>query len=311
MIGYHPVGTSLVQLVPAHHVYLRLLQRVDFGFVRPLVAPFYSAIGRPSLDPVVFVKLLLVQHLENITSDRKLVELASLHLGIRAFLGYELAQLLPSHSTISRTRQRLPLAFFETCFTYVVGLCVQQGLVSGHAQVVDSAYLKANASMSSLQPKRALWLAHEADPAAAASSTRLLASAARLQQLRRLQTTLLQAAPTKAGQLFSNFTHYSPADPEARIAYKIGKPRQLAYRASVSVDAAQHIITHIQADLADGRDSRYLLSLVETTQQRLLGWGLRLQNVVADAGYSSGKNYAQLESRGLVGFIPPHGKYQV
>jgi transposase len=88
MLGYHPVGTSLVKLVPAHHVYLRLLQRVDFGLVRPLVAPFYSAIGLPSLDPVVFIKLLLVQHLENITSDRKLVELASLHLGIRAFLGY-------------------------------------------------------------------------------------------------------------------------------------------------------------------------------------------------------------------------------
>jgi hypothetical protein len=84
----------------------------------------------------------------------------------------------------------------------------------------------------------------------------------------------------------------------------------LAYRASVSVDAAQHVITHIQSDLADGRDSRYLLPLVDTTQQRLLGWGLRLQNVVADAGYSSGENYAQLESWGLRGFIPPSGKYK-
>ena len=99
MLGFYPLGTSLVKFVPAHHVYLRLLQRIDFGFVRPLVAPCYSAIGRPSLDPVVFVKLLLVQHLENITSDRKLVELASLHVGIRAFLGYEVSQPLPSHST--------------------------------------------------------------------------------------------------------------------------------------------------------------------------------------------------------------------
>jgi transposase len=110
--------------VPAHHVYLQLLQRVDFSFMRPLVALFYSAIGRPSLDPVVFVKLLLVQHLENITPNCKLVELASLHLGIRAFLGYEFAQPLPSHSTISRTRQRLPVTIFKACFTHVVGLCV-------------------------------------------------------------------------------------------------------------------------------------------------------------------------------------------
>jgi transposase len=156
MLGYHPVGTSLVRLVPAHHVYLRLLQRIDFGFVRPLVAPFYSAIGRPALDPVVFLKLLLVQHLENITSDRKLVELASLHIRIRASLGYELTHPLPSPSTICRTRQRLPVAVFEACFMQVVGLCVQQGLVSGHTQVIDSAYIKANASRSRLQPNRLL-----------------------------------------------------------------------------------------------------------------------------------------------------------
>jgi hypothetical protein len=128
--------------------------------------------------------------------------------------------------------------------------------VSGHTQVVDSAYIKANASMSGLKPKRDLWLAEEARPSEKASPTRLLASAARLQQLRRLQATILVAAPTKSGQLFSNFTDYIPADPEARIAYKMGKPRQLAYRASVSVDAAHQIITYIQADLADGSESR-------------------------------------------------------
>ncbi|MGI4742129.1 MAG: transposase [Janthinobacterium lividum] len=92
MPGFYPVGTSLVKFVPAHYVYLRLLQRIDFGFVRPLVAPFYSDIGRLSLDPVVFVKLLLVRHLKNSASDRKLVELASLHVGISAFLGYEVSQ---------------------------------------------------------------------------------------------------------------------------------------------------------------------------------------------------------------------------
>jgi len=73
--------------VPAHHFDQQLLQTIDFSFVRPLFAPFYSASGWPSLDPVVFVKLLLVGYLENITSSRKLLELAQLHPGIRAFLG--------------------------------------------------------------------------------------------------------------------------------------------------------------------------------------------------------------------------------
>ncbi|WP_239691867.1 transposase [Hymenobacter coccineus] len=210
---------SLVKLVPAHHFYQRLLQRINFSFVRPLVAPFYSAIGRPALDSVVFVKLLLVQHLENITSDRKLVELANLHLGIRAFLGYELAQPLPSHRTISRTRQRLPVAVFEACFTQVVGLCVQQGWVSGHTQVVDSAYIKANASMSRLQAKRSREAAVVTTTLGPAKAPPVTASTERLRHIQRFQAASRKAGPNKPGQLVRNLTHYHPTDPEARVAF--------------------------------------------------------------------------------------------
>lgn len=310
MLGFHPVATSLVKLVPAHHFYQRLLQRVDFSFVRPLVAPFYSAGGRPSLDPVVFVKLLLVGHLENITSDRKLLELAHLHLGIRAFLGYDLAQPLPWHSTVSRTRQRLPVAIFETCFTHIVGLCIEKGLVSGHTQVLDSAYIKANASMSRLRPKLSRWSAAGNAAGATPQPPPITASADRLQHIQRFHAAIRKAGPNKPGQLVSNLTHYSPADPDARVAFKTGKPRQLAYLASVSVDAAQHVITHIHADLADSRDSRYLLAIVDTTRQRLKTFGVVMSTVVADAGYSSGENYEQLEARGLTSYIAAHGKYK-
>lgn len=94
------------------------------------------------------------------------------------------------------------------------------------------------------------------------------------------------------------------------MAFKTGKPRILAYLASVGVDAARHVITHIHADLADWRDSRYLLAVVEATQQRLQTFGLHLSSVVADAGYCSGENYEQLEARGLTGYIPAHGMYK-
>lgn len=114
MLGYHSSSTSLIKLVPARHFYQQLLKEVDFSFIRPLFEPSYSVTGRPSIDPVVFVKLLLVSHFENISSDRKLLELAALHLGIRSFLGYSLEQPLPWHSTISRTRKRIPVSVFET-----------------------------------------------------------------------------------------------------------------------------------------------------------------------------------------------------
>ncbi|QKG54998.1 transposase [Hymenobacter sp. BRD67] len=128
--------------------------------------------------------------------------------------------------------------------------------------------------------------------------------------LQRFQAAIRKVGPTKPGQLVSNLTHYSPSDPDARVAFKTGKARILAYTASVSVDAARHVITHSHADLADRRDSRYLLAIVEATQQRLQTFGLRMSLVVADAGYCSGENYEQLEARGLTGYIPAHGMYK-
>ena len=82
------------------------------------------------------------------------------------------------------------------------------------------------------------------------------------------------------------------------------------YGCQLAPALASYPTPFFHACLADGRDSLYLLALVEATQQRLRRWGLRLHNVVADAGYGSGENYAQLESRGLMGYIPPHGGYK-
>ena len=164
--------------------------------------------------------------------------------------------------------------------------------------------------MSRLERKPAIWSSETASALGKPNAPRLTASEERIKHIHRFHATIRKAAPNKAGQLLSNLTHYSPTDPDARIAVKTGKPRQLAYMASVSVDAAQHVITHIQAGSADRRDSRNLLSIVDTTQTRLTSFGMSMSNIVADAGYSSGENYEHLEDRGLTGYIPPHGKYK-
>ncbi|WP_240625705.1 transposase [Spirosoma pollinicola] len=176
--------------------------------------------------------------------------------------------------------------------------------------MIDSAYIKANASMSRQKRKPAIWSSETTSSLSKPNAPRLTASADRLQHIHRFHKNIKKAAPNKTGRLFSNLTHYSPTDPDARIAFKTGKPRQLAYMTSVSVDASQHVITHIQAGSADRRDSRNLIPIVDTTQTRLAGFGILMSNVVADAGYSSGENYEHLEDRGLIGYIPPHGKYK-
>lgn len=110
--------------------------------------------------------------------------------------------------------------------------------------------------------------------------------------------------------MLSNKTHYSPTDPEARIFLKPGKAGALNYLCSLAVDTAQSVISHVQADFTDSRDSVYLPTLTQRVQQRLTANDLWLQELLADAGYSTGSNYAFLEQRGITPWIPVFGKYK-
>ena len=94
----------LSERVPPHNLYRRLAELVDWDFLYEETRARYSHTGQPSLDPVVFFKLVLVGRLENLVSDRRLVEHCALRLDILFFLGYEMDEELPWHSTVSRTR---------------------------------------------------------------------------------------------------------------------------------------------------------------------------------------------------------------
>ena len=102
----------------------------------------------------------------------------------------------------------------------------------------------------------------------------------------------------------SNKTHYSPTNLEARISVKPGKARALNYLCSLAVDTAHGLITHVQADLADSRDSLHLPRLLTGLQQRLRTHELTLRDLLADAGYANGSNYALLEQQCVTAWIP-------
>lgn len=126
---------------------------MDLDYLYPLTMGYYGESGHKSIDSAVFFKLCPVGYLENIISDRKLIDHCSLRLDILYFLGYDIDEELPWHSTISRTRQLFPEDVFESVFIKVFGMCVEKGMVSGHTQAIDSAPVKANASMDSLELK--------------------------------------------------------------------------------------------------------------------------------------------------------------
>lgn len=254
-------------------------------------------------------------YLENIISDRRLIEHCSLRLDLLYFLGYQIDDPLPWHSTLSRTRQLYPASLFEALFNQVFRLCVEKGMVTGHTQAIDSAPVKANASMDSLllkQPANSvkthlmkltiengdrLALMLPAEKNNDKPEQFISAPDHQLKQVEKHQVNLI-SAPGSLGskhekaRLLSNKTHYSPADPDARISVKPGKARKLNYRCSLAADTAQGVISHVQADFADGRDSQYLSQLTMQLQARLKENQLPLQDLLADAGYANGSNYA-------------------
>src|SRR3954453_9932521 len=144
---------SLEELVPKDNFYRRLQRTVDLSFVRELVGDRYASGGRPSVDPVVFFKLQLVLFLEDLRSERQLMEVAADRLSIRWYLGYDLHESLPDHSSLTRIRQRYGLEIFRRFFEEIVELCIEAGLVWGEELFFDSTKVRANADVDSLHSR--------------------------------------------------------------------------------------------------------------------------------------------------------------
>ncbi|WP_210521693.1 transposase [Hymenobacter terricola] len=313
------VRFRLSERVPRHNLYRRLAERVDWTFLYEEPRGLYSHTGQPSLDPVVFFKLVPVGRLENLVSDRRLVEPCALRLDILSFLGCEVEEALPWHSPVSRPRQLLPAAVFERLFDHVFAPCVARGLVAGERQAVDSAPVKANASLETVLEKGATGpgspLLAPDEAAAVPAVSVVTAPAHQLRNLAAHQARLaahsgVPGSPHEKARLLSNKTHYSPTDPDARISLKPGKARALNYRCGLALDTANGVISHVQADFADRRDRRHPPRLLTGLQRRLRVHALRLRHLLADAGYANGANYALLEARHITAWTPVFGPYK-
>jgi transposase len=149
-------AVTLEELVPPDHFYRRLERTIDLGFVRDLVRDAYADIGRPSIDPVVFFKLQLILFFEDLRSERQLMQVVADRLSLRWYLGYDLSEPLPDHSSLSRIRQRYGLDVFRRFFETIVEQCIAAGLVWGQELYLDATKVAANAALASLQPRFAV-----------------------------------------------------------------------------------------------------------------------------------------------------------
>lgn len=322
------VTIQLSERVPQENFYRQLKDVLDLNFLYLSTQKYYGCEGQQSIDPIVFFKLILVGYFENLNSDRKIIAHCSMRLDILYFIDYGIDEELPWHSTLSRTRALYGEEVFKELFRKVLSLCVSKGMVSGKRQAIDSAYIKANASLDSLAEKEVLEDGvHYTDELNETDESKSVTEQKKkeVERHHKWKEREYKGQPghkeKKVEELdeygniirpkyLSNHTHYSKTDPDARISVKPGKPRQMNYSAQTCVDTKTHVITNIMADYSDKRDSQSLMEAIEQTRKNLQENELKLEEVLADTGYSSGSSLRYLKENGITAYIPNFGQYK-
>ena len=146
------IFVDIESLIPETHLLRKIERMVSFDFIYDLLAPYYPATGRPSVDPVSMFKMLLIGYLYGIKSERRLVEEVQLNIAYRWFCGFELDDTIPNHSTFSKTRTRKwqQSSLFQKAFYEIVKQCIDSGLDCKHGILTGVDVYSANEKESVL-----------------------------------------------------------------------------------------------------------------------------------------------------------------
>src|SRR5712691_11803028 len=287
----------LDELVPEDCRYRRLDRLVDWSFVRDAASPYYTDdVGRPSIDPIVLVKLMIAAALEGIGSTRELCRVASLRLDLRRFLGYGFHERLPVHQTLSQaqTRRFVEGALFERLFLRSLDLCKQHGLVEGSHLSVDGFHAEANAALASLRASLALVAVDEPgaeEPAEAGPPP---------SGPPQLSLAEPRSGPTPKRRS-SNQTSVSRTDRDAKLRGKPGQRPHLVFRGQVAVDPKARCVVALLGEEADGYEGDALDPILDRARFACP----ELASVAADSGFAAERVWRGVERRGLVAYIPP------
>lgn len=289
----------LDELVPVEDRLRRIDAAVDWGFVRAEAAPYYATdVGRPSIDPIVLVKLMLVGALEGIGSMRELLRVAALRVDIRRFLGYGFTERLPVHQTIShaQTRRFVDAQLFERLFLRSVALCRGHGLIDGTHLSVDGFHVEANAALASLRASL------EPVPAADAGEDEPSGAQPPERPDERPQLSLAEprSGPTPRRRS-SNATSTSLTDPDAKLRGKPGQRPHLVHRGQVAVDPQARCVVACLGERADGHEGDALAPIADRARFACP----RLESVGADQGFAAERVWGAMAERGLEAFVPP------
>lgn len=333
-------NVSLEALVPVDHFYRHLERTLDLSFVREFVQETYAGKGRPSIDPVVFFKLQLVMFFEGLRSEHQLMRHAADRLSVRWYVGYDLNEPLPDHSSLTRIRERYGVDVFRRFFEQIVEQCQQAGLVWGKELYFDGTKVLANASTTSVKPRFAVeaHLAHlfapEAEEGAAqegqmhtqeepapsepmpqevtATPTPLPISLQQeayeeLKQQNEARHDWIEEHGAQDRRVTSKWYHrvadlrVSTTDPDASLMLtKDGA--HLGYHTHYVVDGGKaRIILHVLVTPSEVMDNQPMLDLLWRVRFR---WKLWPRQITGDTKYGTAENIMAIEQQGIRAYVP-------
>jgi len=286
---------------PGHAFYDRLnelLTEADFDrFVEDLCQPHYAhEIGRPSLPPGTYFRMLFIGYFEGIDSQRGIAWRCADSFSLRAFLAVPFNEASPDHSSLTKIRQRLPEVVHERVFAHVLALAHEKNLLKGKTVGVDSTTLEANAAMRAIVRKDTgedykAYLKRLAKEAGIANPT---------------DEELIRFDRKRKDKATSNTEWESATDGDSRIAKMKDGRTHLAYKAEHAVDLDSGLVLAAGIHSADTGDTATLVDSVLRTQVNLVRAGLEIdvEEVVADKGYHKAEVLGECQEWGWRTYIP-------
>jgi transposase len=248
---------------PASHPFYerlnRLLEECGFDeFVEDACRAFYAPqMGRPSLTPGIYFRLLMIGYFEGIDSERGIAWRAADSLGIRAFLGISLNESVPDQTTISRTRRLIDIETHQTVFSWILSILAEHGLLRGKTIGIDATTLEANAALRSIVRKDSGESYEEFLRGLAKQSGILTPTRAQLARLDR-----------KRAKKGCNQEWRHPHDPDARITKMKDGRTHLAHKAEHAVDMETGGVVAVTLQPADAGDTKTVQETLAQAAER-------------------------------------------
>ena len=289
---------TIEDLVPEDHFLRKLERHIDFSFIYHDIAGCYSEkTGRPSIDPIILIKYLLIGFLYGIESERRLEQEIRVNVAYRWFLGLDLDDTVPDHSTISQNRRRRfrESGLFRRLFEQVLLQCMNKGLITGHTILTDSTHIKANASS---RKNIKVMVEKEAGSYLERLDAYEEQERSRLEEMGMIKPQRKRRRPE--GKVMVEKT-VSTTDPDAGMMHRPGKPEGMHYLSHQSIDAANGMIVDVAVTPGDVSDSVPYLERIDYMRNHL---GLDIRIAGADSAYGTSLICQTMEDMGVTFYTP-------